>query len=132
MKASELRIGNLVKTCTPGMKIMIPFGEWQVQGLTISGEAIFKGFNMGERHLAGIPLTEEWFTRMGFKSLSLFSHGENWIGIDAGNGFIYRFRGELHVGNGDYNGGFPVSCEYVHQLQNLYFASTGEELLIKN
>ena len=25
----------------------------------------------------------------------------------------------------------PAECDYVHQLQNLYFALTGEELTIK-
>jgi hypothetical protein len=71
-----------------------------------------------------IPLTEEWLERFGFERL--------------GNGFefwessvfnIEFIRNHWHI---SYTSN--VLCthiKYVHQLQNLYFALTGEELTIK-
>jgi len=79
-----------------------------------------------------IPLTEEWLKRFGFnddgfKQYEFINWGikvkkdphaiseTNWIVF---HGFMNQFS-EL------------VSLKHVHQLQNLYFALTGEELELK-
>jgi hypothetical protein len=66
------------------------------------------------------PLTEEWlkrcnfnFEKLGFKDLSVS------YGITSN---------EFHF----YIGNYAKKINYVHQLQNLYFALTGEELTIKS
>lgn len=56
-----------------------------------------------------IPLTEEWLLKFGVESIYDFK--------------IYNDDGDVFY--------YAVGCEYVHQLQNLYFALTGEELEIK-
>ena len=77
-----------------------------------------------------IPLTEEWLLRMGFKEVKMVD------GIWA-----YCYQGFYYVNDGQ----IRFMCEkdgvifldqnvliYIHQLQNLYFALTGEELKIKD
>lgn len=64
-----------------------------------------------------IPLTKEWLIRFGFEE-----YGNGWH-----NGLIW------YVNNKCWFGKSPIieNIKYVHQLQNLYFALTGEELTIK-
>lgn len=66
-----------------------------------------------------IPLTEEWVKRSRFKFKKL---GFNNLSISVG-----LIGGEIHFVIDRYY----VKLEYVHQLQNLYFALCGEELEIK-
>lgn len=69
-----------------------------------------------------IPLTPEWLERLGFIDDLPWAKGN--FRVDSENRF--------HVVDGT---GYSVivarNIEYVHQLQNLYFALTGEELTIK-
>lgn len=64
-----------------------------------------------------IPLTEEWLKKFGFEeSIAFLNKGK----ISIGNG------GKLY-----FNSWYIIDTpKYVHQLQNLYFALTGEELKI--
>jgi len=67
-----------------------------------------------------IPLTEEWLLKFGFQKDSLN---------------IYRKYLNIHRGVSYfecYLGGITVEVQFIHQLQNLYFALKGEELEIKN
>ena len=75
-----------------------------------------------------IPLTEEWMLKFGFEKHD-FYYAINW-GI---NGVLIMkylvpyslFAMELGIG-------FKKTLQYVHQLQNLYFDLTGEELTIND
>ena len=74
-----------------------------------------------------IPLTEEWLLKFGFeKSMS-------WT-------YVIELQGNLklvyYLGEKGWSIGFKAysdfsNLEYVHQLQNLFFALTGEELTLK-
>lgn len=71
-----------------------------------------------------IPLTEEWLLKFGFER-------KPWGLVKGGLLFRDNIKNPckeltLEVGNG-----FRVTLQYVHQLQNLYFALTGEELTVK-
>lgn len=88
-----------------------------------------------------IPLTKEWFEKFGFEKADNdykiqfqkndgFGNSNYWIYVDTGidnesNEFIIQLVSE----EGDW---FTSKNKYVHQLQNLYFALTNEELTIKN
>ena len=134
MKANELRIGNYAKG---------PFDE------TVTLKSIYKegtpGWQDGEGITYGpmrpIPLTEEWLKRLGFKlgkynelNEKHYVEDSNAIKvIVSGIGFwdiytdyspIPKWNKQLNVIT-DNRG-----IKYVHQLQNLYFALTGEELKI--
>ena len=81
--------------------------------------------------LRPIPLTPEWFEKCGGKN-----GGEKLLFIS-----MPKIKAELHFemkpyGNfvvlkSDFGELVPEDIVYVHQLQNLYFALTGEELTIK-
>lgn len=80
-----------------------------------------------------IQLTEEWLLKFGFQLLTEKRVGTKYS--EYGNGQIHyekRFNLAKHSEK-DYwyclRG--SVKIQYVHQLQNLYFALTGEELTIK-
>ena len=76
-----------------------------------------------------IPLTEEWLLKFGFvdKNYTLELKAKrktivfNWFSkvVSTGKRSGYYSRKYRHI-------------KYVHQLQNLYFALTGEELEVKN
>ena len=100
IKASELRIGNLVSKN----------GEWF--------ETDFITINMAHNY-EPIQLTTEILVRCGFE--------------DDKKEMIRRLRGNDFVLDGysnDYNGFYLGRIDYLHQLQNLYFALTGEELIV--
>lgn len=79
--------------------------------------------------LSGIPLTKEWLLNLGFKKDSDGSFIKNDISIFLDK----RFKTNLFLQeNQDNFKWFSYECkiQYVHQLQNLYFALTGDELTI--
>lgn len=69
-----------------------------------------------------IPLTEEWLLKFGFVEFITLDVYPTYAlkKINVNNGTVYV--SEL---------GFLNHIKYVHQLQNLYFALTNEELTIK-
>ena len=117
MISSELRIGNYV---------YFEHGKGDFELLKFDFDM---GWNM--EYIIPIPLTKEWLVKFGF-DFSIDTWYLKGVAIweteccDAkGNeeiGFFYELR---DVGMMDMN------IKYVHQLQNLYFALTGQELKIK-
>jgi hypothetical protein len=70
-----------------------------------------------------IPLTEEWLVKFGFK-LPAYS----WIGDKFHLSEWDRYPLNWCVAMNKNNAIVVSKLKYVHQLQNLYFALTGEEL----
>ncbi len=135
MKARELRIGNLVEV----------FKDTYYPIVGISIENAYVSNKMGVLHcsyieLEPIPLTEEWLLKMGFEEGGI--HYKGTYHFPSTKKYIVT---PLHdkitslstlvsvIPNNDFEGGRVnlVCVDYVHQLQNLYFALTGEELTIK-
>lgn len=110
MKASELRIGNYVS----------------LHGILV--EMTASDFNFDESYFKPIPLTEKWLLKFGFEYSSFYGNYK----IKAGNysNSIKLYEGEWCYYNDDSDAGcyFVTTIKYVHQLQNLYFALTNEEL----
>lgn len=119
MKANELRIGNLV------------FLSWEK-------EPEYKGYRRYEfsfdlihsvKHLHPIPLTEEWLLKFGFQARYTIGHSAQYY-INE-NPVTHDWMLSILWLEGDdcpfYKNGHH-KIKYVHQLQNLYFALTGEEL----
>ena len=77
-----------------------------------------------------IPLTEEWLIKFGF-GISEFDNEmiDNVSLKDVVIGYNYD-RGILEL-EGETESLYLNHIKHVHQLQNLYFALTGEELTIK-
>lgn len=135
MKASELRIGNLLQKSNGQIFTVSRLDNTNdVQVLEERG-LLTLGYN-----LFGIPLTEENLLKFGFqkegKTIFFLDIGQNLrfcIPIANTDKKIY-----FEINQYDWNSmegnycEFFTNCLYVHQLQNLYFALTGEELIIKD
>jgi hypothetical protein len=78
----------------------------------------------------GIPLTEEWLIKFGFIKISEISFH---MPINEHKYFTMVYSKNAKKYTFPYTHGIDtlISFEYVHQLQNLYFALTGTELEIK-
>lgn len=112
MKATELRIGNWVHYNS-------------FDGVVCSSDLF--DIDKGIIKAKPIPLTEEWLERFGFR---LPAH--SWIGdkfhlSEYGKGSKYP-NGGIWVVAMNKNNAIITEIKYVHSLQNLYFALTGEEL----
>ena len=126
MDARELRIGNLfIDNKTKTIISVIGLTE---EIITFSGH--FKNDWQAEP----IPLTEEWLLKFGFESYNQKSYKLNII-LDNKDTFLvfYSHSGgnimmSINDPKNDYN--LIREIKHVHQLQNLYFALTGEELEI--
>lgn len=134
IKVNELRYGNVIYDKYGAQSTVYEF-DYSVAVLSTSP----KGDEFSK--LKPIPLTEEWLLRFGFEK------SENNVEINYRKylGENYNFLIEFHKGSNSYNYGyeemnefdemifnnFGNGIEYVHQLQNLYFALTSEELEIK-
>lgn len=116
MEANELRIGNTITR-----KAFLPENK-NYHEITVS----YHDIEACARNMADfepIPLTEEWLLKFGFefdtitfsKGLLMFSPSSNWDKSAVWYGTLTHGR-------------ISIEMKYVHQLQNLYFALTGEEL----
>jgi len=112
--SNQLRNSNLIKYIGKPIKVSI--------------ETIFSISKcVGETAMyQPIPLTEEWLLNFGFKHIR-----DNWYNTHVnGNTFnVYVFK-DLRYRVEIVSQSIGV-FKYVHQLQNLYFALTGEELKTK-
>lgn len=74
-----------------------------------------------------IPLTEDILLKCGFEYKA-----KSKLGVDSFGEIFIADNGICHISDErDTNYSFMAKCEYLHQLQNLYFALTGEELNVK-
>jgi hypothetical protein len=126
MKANELRIGNWVLVPYPA-PILIPCHARQIDGAEYYGTQLVFGTDPTKhpltwnlKHCAGIPLDEEWLLKFGFERKN------RWFGKGD---FSYEDN-KIYLGFGCHcEGPEETDIKYVHQLQNLYFTLTGEELV---
>lgn len=136
MKAEELMIGNIILS-----------GKHQLVGYVKSifgNDVLLEDKLTGEewqpelKDCAGIPLTEEWLLKMGFTK-----ENDNDLRIrdfrirGSVNDWLY-YQVDYHLWTNDHycfdneksSESISGRINFVHQLQNLYFALTGEELKI--
>lgn len=90
----------------------------------------------GDLMVKGIPLSEEWLVRAGFKSLGggLFEKAPidqpNYIiGLSAVPGGTSRHQ--LYIGRVPYAKYTATHIDFVHEAQNLWKSLTGTELTLK-
>lgn len=130
MKATELRIGNYV--ISYGSIIIVEsIGS---KGINATASDDGKPYGMHSAIIEWdeyehIPLTEEWLLKFGFVdhngSFYKIPVGGSELFINPGNGVVWIERNDNVFNN-------PALVPYVHQLQNLYFALTSEELTSLN
>jgi hypothetical protein len=111
IQAKELRIGNYYNLHTSGSD------EW---GVITPEDIVDLANDPLDDYFKPIPLTEEWFNKLGFEDEYCISHKDEYFNLtEVKDG--YCFTADLY-----HHTGIPI--KYVHQLQNLYFALTGKEL----
>ena len=128
IKAKELRIGNLLthdaRTCRVTSLIENGESNYDIETRFVKGGEV--RFNsiiyVG---LEPIPLTEEWLIKFGFEKEVDYGQEQYYV-----NGFMVYGAVEDFVLSGYVKDGY-IKTKYVHQLQNLYHALTGEELTIR-
>ncbi len=108
MKANELRIGNYINYCGSVKQLD---AELFLQLLKYTTP-----FDL-------IQLTEEWLLKLGFEK-----DGIEWYWMSKKDritttGYAYSIEKKMLEFNE-----IEIPVQFVHQLQNLYFALTGEEL----
>lgn len=122
IKANELRMGNIINTKQ--------FGIQTITGIICGSQVSVIHFSKTDHklHCASflcepIPLTPEVLERYGLKNDDGYYHNEDYsFSIEErDNEYFYEYDGR-NIGKG---------CKYLHQLQNLYFVLTGEELEVK-
>lgn len=135
IKAQELRIGNLVETDAIGIARVTGYSKDLIDptevieiGYSYRNKEEFLGykaksyFNVG--HVNPIPITEEWLLKFGFEKIENldcleFYKDDVSFFINLNGIYLKYVTARIHI-------------KHIHQLQNLYFDLTGEELTIKN
>ncbi len=116
MKVSELRIGN--KFLFNGMEDTIDAVDFHVPAFIEDED---------ENQYAPMPITTKILLDFGFEKQKEDLYRTGYYTL------IVPFH--IHIVRGDFiyyaDWSHPVIIKYVHQLQNLYFAITGEELETK-
>jgi hypothetical protein len=152
MKAQDLRLGNYVgfKNRTDCYCIIEELSSY-------GGVHIIRMFNDGDiddqpeviEDITGLYLTEEWLMKFGFykeDDVAPVSNDHSHFYSMGCNDYKYSFAYASFRDDWGFYHSYTDACDerdnnkfdaisfgikYVHQLQNLYFALTGEELTIK-
>jgi hypothetical protein len=122
MKATELRIGNYIDYTT----------EREIVTMQTTYEHI-RLIHNGNKNFKPIPLTEEWLLKFGFeidKDPETVFYEIRFDKI-ANYKFCFCISRKIGFGIFYYETNFSTTqIHSVHQLQNLYFAITNEELIL--
>lgn len=121
-KANEFRIGNIL------------YSNLTERNFICSAEDIYNlSMDYNANNANYVELTEEWLLKAGFKEIKFlneyhvqekgYKHIDMIVryGCFDGHRFLFDFANEK-----------CVNLKYVHQLQNLYFALCGEELVFSS
>lgn len=127
MEVTNFRLGNIVGSGTTPL-------DWEMVIAIFPHKIVtdLRGLGgMVESHrkpedIEVIPLTEEWLVKLGFENVQdvFYRCKYGWFRINlecAGKkGFYFRSID-----------GYMMELKYAHQLQNLFYDLTGDELTIK-
>lgn len=122
IKANELRLGNIVRVAnlTGTIKNLYSDGEVEM--------SFSPGYEYIYEDLQPIPLAPELLERCGFTVqndlYSLKMKDDSVLFVSSTEATAFVSQASIHDAAGE------APCKSLHQLQNLYFALTGEELTI--
>lgn len=121
LKENDLRIGNFIKVISSNKTFDSYITQAKGYDIVRIEEKSFTYWNYEP-----VILTEEWLLKFGFEKIigsneSNFTNGVyNLFANSLGELNFYFFK----------EGDWYQKIDYVHQLQNLYFALTGSELTV--
>jgi hypothetical protein len=124
MEQNELRIGNYLEMNTnPCIVVeLLRFGAKRFK--YVNGTEIFTDTH---KELRPIKLTEQWLLKFGFEKTETKYYYEKQLLFE-----VHFRNGHLVICRNGLIDSMFISIKSVHQLQNLYFALTGEELIFTN
>lgn len=139
IKANELRIGSFIENDFQILREDSKVDYLQVTSLSKANGLYWKIARQDGGEISGyksyadakpITLTQEWLLRFGF----VYDGGSGWKSPHNTEHWYWTLRNgfmcnAIARGSIKTDGYIGVHC--VHQLQNLYFALTGEELILK-
>lgn len=129
MEIKELRIGNLVYLKNNMPSYFMSISGFNNDIIYSNNPSLRTDRQITIEDIEPIPLTEEWLFKFGYKKfLDMFTIYDEFYLESIRAQYINKDGWHARIGND-----MHTMCEiiYVHQLQNLYFALTGEELKIK-
>lgn len=118
MEAKKLKVGNIVKLPNDNWAKVFNVGNPDGSGDSVNGYDI----NLCEP----IKLTEDWLLKFGFEKPAY-----SWIGEKFHLSEWDEYPLNWCVAFNKNNAVIVDKLKYVHELQNLFFAITGEELKLK-
>lgn len=128
MKTTDLRIGNFIQDQFGDVIIVDGLDDMDVFSIK-HGDIPIYGVDP-------IPLTEQWLLDFGFKICTKsgvhngWGIGENPLTNDYLMFLVWMKNEDRSLAELFYRNGYHT-IKHVHQLQNLYFALTQEELILK-
>lgn len=126
MKINELRVGNWFYRHCCNDQVM------EVRAGGVIGLDSLRGI-ICLHEMQPIELTKEFFEKNGFIRLDSLDYYDNYFTsedmridvYESSNGWV------VHIDNIAFSTAFCKCLKYVHELQNAYYVSTGEELEVK-
>jgi hypothetical protein len=151
MKANEIRLGNIVRLNNPKYHPENTGKNYIIDSIKSDDVSLIDYENMPciilyqyLKYIEPIPLTEEWLLRFDFIFIEKSKYGNKYRFPMADWGFTIEnsfTEGKWFFGHEYYDAleeslnyqslHFAHNVKYVHELQNIMFALTGEELKIQ-
>lgn len=126
MKINELRVGNwFYRHCCNDQVMEVRAGG--VIGLDRNRGIICL------HEMQPIEITKEFFEKNGFIRLDSLDYYDNYFTSEDMRIDVYESSKGwvVHIDNIEFSTAFCKRLKYVHELQNAYYVSTGEEMEIK-
>lgn len=126
MKVNELRIGNYLYLC-----------GWNVRVVGVLEDGVYVNnlntlFKVDITDVRPIPLTKGFFENNGFIKQNDFEEVLYYRSEDLRMQVYENYLGwVVNIDNENVTMVFSNNLKYVHELQNAYYVSTGEELEVK-
>lgn len=127
MKINELRIGNYLYLC-----------GWNVKVVGVREDGVYvvndlnTVFKVDITDVRPIPLTKGFFENNGFIKQNDFEEVLYYRSEDMRMQVYENYLGwVVNIDNENVTTVFSNNLKYVHELQNAYYVSTGEELEVK-
>lgn len=143
MKAQDLRIGNIVFCEDHATKYssIVSISESEIGCRSISNRGGFFTGTDDANKIQPIPLTEEWLVKIGFEAKNYFDSYSDmdkniltkcYLLKEKELLFALKEDGYYLIMEGEYGLEYvSIAITSIHQLQNLFYSLTGEELTIK-
>lgn len=119
-KSTDLRVGNFLMKTTTGE-------TFKIEGIDIFRIDEYNARGIEEHPYEYILLSEEWLERLGFHYASS-QHGDTAYKYHKNGHHTVRREGKYFY---RVPGVTLLEMTFVHQIQNLHFALTGQELTVR-